>query len=155
MIYRYLIKDKTETDVAGLNDNFVKFKNEKEDKFFESIEDIFITFFTVHNLKYEAIERFDDDGGVYFVLINGGEFIYFEELDSDDDKVLELIQDRTLMISENEKNYKTQENNRDVKQKSIQEAIQQNIQLNIHQKYLLDMGSELDNELYDEWDYEM
>ena len=30
MIYRYLIKDKTETDIAGLNNEFKKFKNEKE-----------------------------------------------------------------------------------------------------------------------------
>jgi len=158
MIYRYSIKDKTETDVAGLNDDFVKFKNDKEDKFFESIEDFFIAFFSEHNLKYESIERFDDNGGVYFVLINGGEFIYFEELDSDDDTVPELTQDRSLMISENKKNYKIQETIRKVKQKAIQEAIQQNIQLNIqqniNQKYLIDKSSGWDNELDDEWDCE-
>jgi len=140
MILIYFIKEKQAIDVGSLNNDFVKFKNDKTDIYYENTEDFLTEFFKQHNLKVEALEKFDDSGGVYFILTNGGEFIYFEKLDSNSETVLELVQDRLLVISDNEKNHKIQEAKQEEK-KTVQHKMH-------HLSY------EHNNEWVDEWDYE-
>ena len=145
MILIYFIKEKQAIDIETLNNDFVKFKNDKTDIYYENTEDFLMEFFKKHTLKVEALEKFDDSGGVYFILTNGGEFIYFEKLDSNNETVLELTQNRVLVISDNEKNHNIQE----TKQEEKQEEKQKTVQHNIHH-----LSHEYGNEWVDEWDYE-
>jgi len=145
MILIYFIKEKQAIDVESLNNDFVKFKNDKTDIYYENAEDFLMEFFKQHNLKVEALEKFDDSGGVYFILTNGGEFIYFEKLDDTNETVMEQTPDQLLVISTNEKNNNVQE----TKQEEEQEEKQKTVQHHIHH-----LSHEYGTEWVDEWDYE-
>jgi len=141
MILIYFIKEKQAIDIEPLNNDFVKFKNDKTDICYENTEIFLMEFFKQHNLKVEALEKFDDSGGVYFILTNGGEFIYFEKLDDTNEAVMEQTLDRLLVINDNEKKHNIPETKQEDKQETVQHHIHH-------------LSHEYDNEWVDEWDYE-
>lgn len=134
MNYRYFIRDKTFVDVEGLNKDFQKFKTEMKKKCLEFTEVILKKYFSDHNLDYEEVEEFGDDGGVYFTLLNGGEFIYLEEIDNDNE--LELIQEELVSPINEEKNDK------------IQEVVKYDVQ----EKHVIDLNCELDEDEWGDWE---
>lgn len=136
MNYRYFIRDKTFVDVEGLNKDFQKFKTEMKKKCLEFTEVILKKYFSDHNLDYEEVEEFGDDGGVYFTLLNGGEFIYLEEIDNDNESELELIQEELVSPINEEKNDK------------IQEVVKYDVQ----EKHVIDLNCELDEDEWGDWE---
>lgn len=136
MNYRYFIKDKTFVDVEGLNKDFQKFKTEMKKECLEFTEVILKKYFSDHNLDYEEVEEFGDDGGVYFTLLNGGEFIYLEEIDNDNESELELIQEELVSPINEEKNDK------------IQEVVKYDVQ----EKHVIDLNCELDEDEWGDWE---
>lgn len=136
MNYRYFIKDKTFVDVEGLNKDFQKFKTEMKKECLEFTEVILKKYFSDHNIDYEEVEEFGDDGGVYFTLLNGGEFIYLEEIDNDNESELELIQEELVSPISDEKNDK------------IHEVVKDDVLEN----HLINLNCEWDEDEWGDWE---
>ncbi|PKM60255.1 MAG: hypothetical protein CVU99_09110 [Firmicutes bacterium HGW-Firmicutes-4] len=136
MNYRYFIKDKTFVDVEGLNKDFQKFKTEMKKERLEFTEVILKKYFSDNNLDYEEVEEFGDDGGVYLTLLNGGEFIFLEEIDNDNESELELIQEELVSPINEEKN--------DQKHEVVKYDVLEN--------HGIDLNCELDEDEWGDWE---
>lgn len=136
MNYIYFIKDKTFVDVEGLNKDFQKFKTGMKKECLKFTEVILKKYFSDHNFDYEEVEEFGDDGGVYFTLLNGGEFIFLEEIDNDNESELELIQEELVSPINEEKN----DQNHAV------------VKYDVLEKHVIDLNCEWDEDEWGDWE---